>query len=172
MSAAAASAAEGGAAGSLCQGDEDVLFSCALGGRVASLCATLKQETIERITYRYGTRARIEISYAAESGNGNRFKGTVAPASPRALIRQVWFDRGPFRYLLTECLGGDCVRPAGLAVLRGDRVVKNGGCTGPGNDRAWFSDKLVDFKSAVADSRSKTELLVIEDADNMPEKLY
>ncbi|GJD52392.1 hypothetical protein OPKNFCMD_5157 [Methylobacterium crusticola] len=137
-----------------------------------SLCATAKQEAIERITYRYGTAGRIETSYAAEIGNGHRFKGTVSPASPRALIRQVWFDQGRFRYLLTECVGGDCARPAGLAVLRGDTVVRNSSCARAGHDPAWFSEKLVEFKSSLETSTSKTGLLVFEDSDNMLDKIY
>lgn len=124
-----------------------------------------------RLIYRYGREGRIEISYSAETENENRFKGTVAPANPRAQVRQVWFDRGPYRYLMSECVGGGCTRPAGLTVLRGDTVLKNARCSTGAGDRPWFSRNLADFGPSDA-LKPKTSLLVVEDADNMIEKLY
>ncbi|MCJ2011865.1 hypothetical protein [Methylobacterium sp. J-076] len=125
----------------------------------------------DRLTYRYGREGRIEISYSAESGNGNRFKATIAPANPRAQVRQVWFDRGPYRYLMSECIGGGCARPAGLAVLRGDTVLKNVRCSTGAGERPWFSPHLADFGPSDT-LTAKTSLLVVEDADNIIGKLY
>ena len=57
----------------------------------------------------------------------------MEPVSPRAQIREVWFDRGDIRYLLTACLGGDCPYEGGLAVLKKGKVLSKSRC-GDGPD--------------------------------------
>lgn len=162
---------EGQVGETLCTAGEEILFSCGSGGRIGSLCAPTGGGPADRLTYRYGREGRIEISYSAEPGNGNRFKATVAPANPRAQVRQVWFDRGPYRYLMSECVGGGCTRPAGLAVLRGDTVLKNARCSTAEGERPWFSQALADFGPSDT-LKPKTSLLLVEEADNLIEKLY
>ncbi len=158
------------APGTHCQAGESVRFSCRIGSKTVSLCAGDK---VAYLAYRYGLPGKIENEFIARPDNGNLFFGTVSPAAPGASVNQVWFDRGAVRYLLTECTGGNCPQQAGLAVLRGDRLLMNGRCAREtGTDLAWFSRELVHFGSDAAGSRSSTDLLRIEDADNELEKIY
>ncbi|MCJ2034314.1 hypothetical protein [Methylobacterium sp. J-068] len=157
---------------SLCQADEEVVFSCALGSDVVSLCARSDRDSIRQLSYREGNPKMIRTLYVADQANGHRFKANVAPASPGALVKQVWFDQGPLRILLTECIGGDCRRSAGLAVFRGTRVVRNSGCARTDSDLAWFSRKVLKFDPVAKAYGSTSDLLQMEEADNMLETIY
>ncbi len=166
----AAAPAAGAPAASHCRSDERVQFSCPIGAKLVSLCAGGKAGAIASLSYRYGAPGHIENEFVAAPGNGRHFFATVSPARPGASVNQIWFDRGDTRYLLTECVGGSCPQPGGLGVLRGDALLMNARC-GAGA-QAWFSRELVSFGSDAADSRSLTDLLRIEDADNDLQKIY
>lgn len=156
-----------------CAADERVQFSCRIGAKTVSLCAAGKDRAVSSLVYRYGVPGKVENEFLARSDNAHRFYASVAPASPGASVRQVWFDRGALRYLLTECIGGNCPKRAGLAVLRGDHVVVNARCVpADDNDLGWFSRDVVNFGSDTASSQSATDLLQMQDTDNMIDKLY
>lgn len=156
-----------------CAADERVEFSCRIGVNTVSLCAAGKDRAIAWLAYRYGVPGKVENEFLARSDNTHRFYASVAPAAPSASVRQVWFDRGGLRYLLTECIGGNCPKRAGLAVLRGDHAVMNACCVPAGeNDLGWFSRDLVSFGADPASSQSATDLLLMQDTDNMIDTLY
>lgn len=162
-----------GPASSHCTVDERVQFSCRIGAKTVSLCAAGAAGAITSLVYRYGVPGKVENEFLARSDNHHRFYASVAPAAPGASVRQVWFDRGALRYLLTECVGGNCPGRAGLAVLRGGHAVMNARCMRVAeNDLGWFSRDLISFGSDAASSRSATDLLQMEDADNLIETLY
>lgn len=51
----------------LCRPGETPAFSCATGGKIASLCATPDAEGATRaLTYRFGTRRKLELTYPDE----------------------------------------------------------------------------------------------------------
>ena len=154
---------------SQCGAGESVFFSCQVGSKIVSLCSIGKSGAI---AYRYGPRGKVENEYLAAPDNGNRFQGNVSPASPGASVRQVWFTRDDFKYLLTECVGGDCPRSAGLAVFHGDKVIMNATCARKRDDVAWFSHDMVNFGSDLKTSTSKTDLLHLDDMDNAIEEIY
>lgn len=148
-----------------CRRGERIQFSCRIGVKMVSLCGGGVAGPLKSLIYRYGTLGKIENEYIAHPDNTNRFFGSVAPANPGASISQVWFEKGEMRYLLTECIGGNCPRGGGLAVLRRDRVLMNVPCNNSEKDNfASFSNELVEFTSRVKTSRSATELLTIEEA--------
>ena len=157
----------------LCQPGERVQFSCAVGAKTVSLCARGEAGTVVALAYRYGLPGKVENEFVARPGNRDRFSATVSPARPGASVAQVWFDRGDTRYLLTEGTGGNCAQRAGLAVRRGDRLLMNAACGRVAeNDGAWFARDLVRFGADAAGSRSATDLLRIEDADNDIVRIY
>jgi hypothetical protein len=69
-------------------------------------------------------------------------------------------------------VGGACPHDAGLAVLRGDKLVSNRRCLRSADDRAWFAPELAHFGRDVATSQSMTDRLVFDDVDNGVERLY
>lgn len=156
-----------------CAADERVEFSCRIGAKTVSLCAAGKAGAISSLACRYGVPGRVENEFLARSDNTHRFYASVAPAAPGASVRQVGFDRGALRYLLTEAIGGNCPKRAGLAVLRGDHAVMNARCMPAGeNDLGWFSRDLVSFGSDTAGSQSAPDWLQMQDSDNLIDTLY
>ena len=156
----------------LCNPRQRVLFHCSLGAKSVSLCADMAGDRIVALGYRYGAPRRIELSQNAAASGDQRFKATQSPVAPGATVRQVWFTRGGYTYLLSRCAGGACPNDAGLAVLRGGKVVSRQRCLRSADDRAWFAPELARFGDDVASSQSMTERLVFEDVDNGVERLY
>ncbi len=159
-----------------CLANESIKFSCLIiGGKTVSLCTQGKQGALDSLSYRYGALGKVEIDFTAKPGNTNRFFATVSPTGSGASVNQVWFNRGKVRYLITECIGGNCKNNAGLAVMSGGRFIMNKYCAFavPGNHLAWFAQDLVNFGSNPKDSRSSTNLLRIEgDEVNGVEDIY
>ena len=155
----------------LCGVGESVSFSCRIGAKMVSLCVTRKGDAVETLLYRYGTPRRIEKEYVANHENSNRFLAAEMPASPRASVKQVWFTQNNFKYLLSECSGGDCPKRAGLAVFRGNKILMNASCAKE-DPLAAFSSDLTDFRQTTNSSEPKTDLLRVEEYDNRLDKLY
>jgi len=156
----------------LCHRDEKPFFSCAVGSKTVSLCGESSAGAIARLTYRYGAPDKVELEFSAASSTAPHFLGTEEPAAPRAVIQQVWFDRGGFSYLMHACQGGDCPYGGGLAVLRGQRVLSNTRCRGGPDAMDWFARELVEFGDSNEHSQSHTPLLQIGDYGNPIDELY
>ncbi|WP_377154723.1 hypothetical protein ACFJIX_21565 [Roseateles sp. UC29_93] len=173
--AACASAHAGTAANAtLCQPDEVVAFSCPTATKVVSLCAKPEAGPGARtLTYRYGTAKKVELEYVASADNGRSFGATASPAAPGASVHQLWFNRGDIRYLLTECVGGNCPYEAGVAVLNPDKVVMSARCVaGETPSQAFFARSLIQFGNGIDDTRSQTTLIKPEDSDNSLDQIY
>ena len=170
---AASASASAGADATHCSADERVQFSCRVGAKTVSLCAAGPSGSIEALSYRYGAIGRVEKAFTARSGLAQRFQGTVMPLAPRAQVRQVWFDSGDVRYLVSQCVGGDCPYAAGLAVLQGDTLRMRRRCE-PAAPRgqSQFSRELVRFGSDVAGSQAGTPLLELGEYDNRLDQVY
>ena len=138
-----------------------------------SICASPADQPYEALEYRYGAAAsKNEISYNATHANKNRFYAYVAPVSPGALVSQVWFDSGAFRYLVSQCVGGNCSKKGGLIVYKNSKPILSSACEGGFHEHAWFDPKIIDFGSDFAESSSKTELVILEEIANDIESLY
>lgn len=161
-------------AASSCLPDEGVFFSCRLKGnsRIVSLCTAPKSAPFTTITYRYGSETKNELTYVASAENHNRFLGTVSPASPKANVRQVWFELKGTKYVATSCVGGDCPYRGGLIVLQGSKVLMSRACVTDSNSHPWFSSDVVRFGSGLESSHSNTDLIELEDYDNRIDVLY
>jgi hypothetical protein len=160
------------ASAALCKPEQRVIFHCSLGAKSVSLCADVAGDHIVALGYRYGAPGRIELSQNAAANGDRRFKATQSSVAPGATVQQVWFTRGAYTYLLSKCTGGACPNDAGLAVLRGGKVVSRQRCLRSADDRAWFAPELARFGDDAASSQSMTERLVFEDVDNGVERLY
>jgi hypothetical protein len=156
----------------LCAAAQQVVFHCSLGAKAVSLCSDGAGDSISALEYRYGTPSRIELRWQATADNGRRFSASLAPLAPGANVRQLWFDNGGVRYLLSTCTGGACPAAAGLAVLRAQRLLQRQTCRASADDRAWFSPRLGRFGEDAASSQSNTPLLQFDDVDNGVERLY
>jgi hypothetical protein len=155
-----------------CKADEKVFFSCVAGKKTVSLCGRPGAAALASLTYRFGLPGKVENEFSATPENGKHFVGTVEPDSPRAQIREVWFDRGDIRYLMTACLGGDCPYAGGLAVLKNGKVLSKSKCARGADAVASFSEDLVEFGDGTEHSKSNTSLLRIDDYSNPIDLLY
>lgn len=143
-------------ADTLCKSGEEVEFSCPVNKKIVSLCVSRQADDVGKIVYRYGVASKIENEYSATLENKNNFFIDVAPAGTFASIRQLWFDKGPYRYMMTECLGRACPFQAGLTVYNEDKILMNQRC---GEPIKTFGADLVEFSSSAKKSTIKTKLI-------------
>ena len=157
-----------------CTPEEGVFFSCRLkeNNRLISICTAPKNPPFASITYRYATGTKVEVTYAASSENQNRFMGTVSAVSPRATVRQVWFELNGGKYIATSCVGGDCAYRGGLIVFRNGRLDLSQPCAEDADGHPWFASDVVRFRSTLEKSRSNTDLIQLLDVDNDINVLY
>ena len=161
-----------GASGCLPQ--EAVFFSCQVkgNGRMVSLCTAPKAPPFTSVIYRYGAGTENEVTYAASVENQNRFQGTVSAISPKATVRQVWFELNGSKYVVTSCVGGDCAHRGGLIVFHKGQLEMSEPCAESSGGHPWFSSEVVRFGSSLDSSRSNTGLIHLEDFDNHVNVLY
>jgi hypothetical protein len=159
---------------SSCAPEEGVFFSCRLegNGRVVSICTVPKTPPFASIVYRYETGTKNAITYTASVENRNRFLGTVSAVSPKATIRQVWFELDGRKYITTSCVGGDCAHRGGLILFRNGQLEMSQACTADSTNQPWFSSKVVHFGSDFDSSHSNTDLIQLRDYDNGVNVLY
>ncbi len=157
-----------------CLPDEGVVFSCRLSGngRTVALCSSPKTSPFASITYRYGTETKNELTYVASRENHDRFLGTVSPVSPKASVRQVWFESKDKKYIVTSCVGGDCAHRGGLIVFQGSHLLLSQSCANADSSQPWFSSRVVRFGSDLDSSHSNTDLIQLQDFDNNVGVLY
>ncbi len=150
------------------------MFSCRLEGnhRTVSLCTAPKAAPFQSITYRYGSETKNELTYVASVENHNRFLATVSPVDPNASVRQIWFQIKDVKYIATACVGGNCPHRGGLIVLRGDKLLMSRACERDSTSHAWFWSEVIKFGSDFESSRSKTNLIQLQDYDNNVNVLY
>lgn len=166
---------------SLCTPEERVQFSCHVETKMVSLCATGGPGALTSLTYRYGAEGKIEKEFVARKDNLNRFFASYSVAGRGAYVTQVWFNWYDVRYLLTECGGGNCPQDAGLAVLRGNKVLMDRKCPLYGKgDHPGFAPELIHLidvddptLGVTQHLHSTTELLRVDESySNEVEKIY
>lgn len=150
------------------------MFSCQLPQRrLASLCAHPAGPPFQKLTYRYGTLQRLEMTWSAPGPAGETFFSSVGTAAPKASVYQVGFRSGPFFYALSECVGGSCPsKSTGLLVQRGERVILARRCLNAYEQEASFPSTLVEFGPGTEDGRSNTPLIKPEFMGLSVERLF
>ena len=163
----------------ICTSEERVEFSCHIKDKIVSLCAAGESGVLTSLSYRFGVPGKFENEFVARTETSNRFFATYSPASLGALVIQVWFDRSDYRYLLTECVGGNCPREVGLAVLKGSKILMNESCPRfEAGDHPSFADDLITLKNLGGaniseNMNSTTDLVKIDpDAANDIDRIY
>ena len=156
-----------------CSPNEQPLFSCSTGKKTVSLCGTPASGTPKALAYRFGVPGKVENEFAAAPGNPNRFHTTVITLAPSAQVGEVWFDRGPVRYVMNSCMGGDCSLTAALSVLKSGKIIAKMACKDDDNLVGEFSSDLVHFGDSPKSIRPGTPLLIVnDDTDNEADKVF
>jgi hypothetical protein len=113
-----------------CAANERVVFSCTIGNKVVSVCASgdLAQNDGSLI-YRFGLLGRPEISYPSPGESRDVVKAGrwVFAGGGGAWLA---FHLSPYRYIVYSAVGRGWHEKAGLAVEKGSRLLTNLRCRG------------------------------------------
>ncbi len=123
---------------SLCSAAETAIFSCAVGGKVVSLCASPDLDDTKGImTYRFGRRGAVELAHPETPGHPRT--AFVAGIDSTERGDYVRFSRGGFTYTIYALVGTQGRSETdGLLITRGKTVLRDLRCKDFGmGDGAW-----------------------------------
>ena len=153
--ASSAAAADGKpvAASSHCEPDEQIVFSCHIGKKTASLCASKHLTRTEgHVQYRYGPPGKIEIDVPGRSlADRARIKVMRSPPS-NANATAIGVESGGFAYYVfsSESVGSvsdgmrSWVYESGVEVHKGRETVFSKHCTGQPDDAGFVASFFAD----------------------------
>lgn len=116
---------------SLCQAGEAAVFSCAVGGKIASLCASAEIGPGQgSLTYRFGRKGAVELTHPdAPLPPDRAFSAAVVGDAGSAgdILR---FSRGQTSYTLYSIIVKGQGEREGVLVTRDGRRLADLACTG------------------------------------------
>jgi hypothetical protein len=141
------------ASNSHCEVGEQIVFSCRIGQKIASLCASKRLTPTEGyVQYRYGPPGRIEIDIPGRSpADRARIRGMRSPPSTaNALVMSI--DHGGFTYAIfsSESVGSvsdgmrSWVYDSGVEVRKGREMVFSKHCSGQPDDANFIASFFLD----------------------------
>ncbi len=123
---------------SLCKRSEVAIFSCRVGSKIVSLCASPDlSETTGTMGYRFGRKGAIELEHPATSAHPRTaFRAGVDPSERGDFVR---FSKGDHTYTVYARVGSQDRREEdGLLITRGQKVLRNLKCADFAmGDTAW-----------------------------------
>lgn len=161
--------------GAYCAAGENVLFACQASTAKITLCHTPRDGTKPEILSLQVTREgnpSQRIMLRSHAGEERRFFATAMPLLPRAIVRQVWTDDGNHRYLVAQCVGGDCPFRAGyVSIFQG--VVDSAAICSSSDDptAGTFQHGIVEFGDGHTDGKSLTPAIEYDLFDNPVEEI-
>ena len=123
-----------GSAASLCDANTRVVFSCAAGEKVVSLCAKGNLKTADgRLIYRFGRDAdHIELEHGATSNPAKSSYTFNSESWAKGQSSTIAFERGQYKYIVNHAAGVYGVdggpNTASVRVLRGQKQVASISC--------------------------------------------
>ena len=108
------------------RGRTETLFACTLSG--GKTVRVTRQG--DRLTYRYGTNSRSELTILGSPAARNLFAATALHGGP-SYYTQLRFVRGPYSYIVYAMEGGritDSAGSSGLIVFRNSRRIVEREC--------------------------------------------
>jgi hypothetical protein len=114
---------------SLCQPGEAAVFSCAIGGKVASLCASADIGPGQGIlSYRFGRKGAIELTYPDKPMPPDQAFSAAVVGDAGFAGDIVRFSRGGIRYTLYSIIVKGQGDRDGIRVTRGGRRLADLKC--------------------------------------------
>lgn len=114
---------------SLCQPGETAVFSCAIGGKIASLCASAGIGPGQgSLTYRFGRKGAIELTHPASSTPPDQAFSTAVIGDAGFAGDIVRFSRGETRYTLYSIIVKGQGERDGIRVSRGSHKLADLKC--------------------------------------------
>ncbi len=123
---------------SLCHREEVAIFSCSVGSKIVSLCASPDlTETAGTMSYRFGRKGAVELEHPANPMHPRTaFTAGIDSAERGDFVR---FSRGEFAYTVYALVGlRERNEEDGLLITRGTKVLRNLKCADFAmGDTAW-----------------------------------
>lgn len=107
-----------------CELGERTLYKGLTEKKQVLICASPAKQPFQRIEYRFGSTAKVELSYSADKVNGKKFYAGNEALDPRSSVDYLWFVNGDTQYSIFECTGGNCPSETKLLVVsKGKKIV-------------------------------------------------
>lgn len=114
---------------SLCQPNETAVFSCAIGGKIASLCASADIGPGQgSLTYRFGRQGAIELTHPDKPMRPDQAFSTAVVGDAGFTGDIVRFSRGETRYTLYSIIVRGQGERDGIRIARGGRRIADLTC--------------------------------------------
>ncbi|HEV7327630.1 MAG TPA: hypothetical protein VGN91_21400 [Bosea sp. (in: a-proteobacteria)] len=114
---------------SLCQAGETAIFSCAIGGKTASLCASPDIGSGQgSLSYRFGRKGAIELTHPETPAPPDQSFSTAVVGDAGFAGDIVRFSRGETRYTLYSIIVKGRGERDGILVSRGGRQIADLKC--------------------------------------------
>ena len=114
---------------SLCRAGETAIFSCAIGGKIASLCASPDLGPSQgSLTYRFGRQGAIELTHPDKPVPPEEAFTTAVVGDAGFAGDIVRFNRGETRYTLYSIIVKGQGERDGILVTRGGRQIADLKC--------------------------------------------
>ena len=131
----------------LCTEKEDFLFTCTLENKkVVSACGEpgSNDDKYKSISYRYGVTGGIELSIPVGVEHFESLIDASELTSSKPIEDDTFlrFAHGPYKYVLYTATG-DTFDFKGLAVFKGDSLLKNQKCQADTFDIDWVYNTLI-----------------------------
>lgn len=119
---------------SLCRANEQVVFQCPIGGRMASVCAGRSLD-VPTVQYRFGRPGKIELEHPKAAGKLSWARTGYSGGGEL----QINFSNEGYRYVLYSRMvrtgfgaeGNNPKSETGVAVIRRNKVISDRRCNDP-----------------------------------------
>ena len=122
----------------LCHPGEAVIFACNIGAKLAAVCGGKSPSGARCAQYRYGVPGKLELTYPGDGASGGLAHAETAYSGGGE--SQILFKNAGFQYVVysrmvrTNFKANEPNNPAfeaGVAVMKGDKLVGNRKCANP-----------------------------------------
>lgn len=138
---------------SLCVADEMPVFTCKIGKKVASICASkVLDEKQGYVQYRFGKKDSIELEIPRKSDYNPAMVGYMSASCASCWGNYLRFSGADYRYYVfnvstrgpNDPKTGASTRdePSGVLVMKNDQAVYSRRCTSPAFDHNMSNDFL------------------------------
>jgi hypothetical protein len=114
---------------SLCQPHEEVYFSCAIGGKIMSVCASGNiSPDSGYVQYRFGRNEKIELEFTSKPYPPRKSFSISDISEGNLRFTHLKFSSGSYHYVVYQG------SPSGIYVKKKEKVISNRVCD-PGTDQ-------------------------------------
>ena len=127
-----------------CIGDETVVFTCNISGKIASICASELNSSQQYVQYRFGKRNKIELELPQKSGYKPVMVAYMNAMVASGYANYVRFTKNSYHYyIFNSSVRGENdpgtgvstrIEPSGIAVAKDGKIIYHRRCSTPAFD--------------------------------------